>query len=227
VQIDARTELQPTELTETGLRQLKKMMGDLNLRVGSVILPTRRGLTHPDRLEERCHAIESGMRMASRLGARLLLTNLGPIPPKGTPMRSAADGVVTQISTVGQKLGVRAALQTAASPDELALLLDEWPEATIGVDLNPAELILHDRLPLSFVEQVGRHVLHVHAVDAVREIGIDGGDEVELGRGSANMPELLGALEQHGYQGWATVARTNANDPIEAAADAIQFMRSV
>ena len=44
VEIDARDELRPQELSQTGLRQLRNMLEDLNLTVSAVGFPTRRRL---------------------------------------------------------------------------------------------------------------------------------------------------------------------------------------
>ena len=43
VEIDARHGLRPSELSDTGLRQLKKTLSDLNLRLAGVRFPTRHG----------------------------------------------------------------------------------------------------------------------------------------------------------------------------------------
>ena len=43
VEIDARSELRPGELSATGLREFHKLLEDLNLRVSAVAFPTRRG----------------------------------------------------------------------------------------------------------------------------------------------------------------------------------------
>ena len=48
VEIDARHELRPSDLSRTGLREFHKLLGDLNLRVSAVAFPTRRGYDDPD-----------------------------------------------------------------------------------------------------------------------------------------------------------------------------------
>ena len=51
--------------------------------------------------------------------------------------------------------------------------------------------------------------------------------DVELGRGSAELPELLGALEEFDYRGWATVERRNSPRPVEDCADAVAYLRAL
>ena len=43
VEINARSDLKPGELSRTGVRHLRKMLADLNLKVAAVNFPTRRG----------------------------------------------------------------------------------------------------------------------------------------------------------------------------------------
>jgi sugar phosphate isomerase/epimerase len=60
----------------------------------------------------------------------------------------------------------------------------------------------------------------------VRSVG-GGAVEVELGRGSADFPELLGSLEEYDYRGWVTVQRRSSTRTVEDAADAIAFLRAL
>ena len=50
VEIDARTELPPSELSQTGLRQFLKMLEDLRLRVAAVAFPNAARLWRSQRL---------------------------------------------------------------------------------------------------------------------------------------------------------------------------------
>ncbi len=193
VQIDAREELQPAELSATGLRQLRKMLNDLNLRVGSMAFPTRRGFASSEDLQRRIDATIAAMRMASRLGAGVLVVTPGPLPSADESMRSTLLDSLAVLATHGGRLGVLPALACPeAEPAELAELISALPEGLAGVDLNPADLIRQGQSPREFVGALGRRIVHVFANDAVSGLG-GGADDVELGRGLADFPELLGA----------------------------------
>ena len=58
--------------------------------------------------------------------------------------------------------------------------------------------------------RLGRECLHVHACDAVRDLSRGQAFEVELGRGSADLPGLLGRLTEFDYPGWVTIERQNS-----------------
>jgi sugar phosphate isomerase/epimerase len=97
----------------------------------------------------------------------------------------------------------------------------------MGADLSPADLIRHGRSPRDFVAAVGPRVAHVFANDAVRGFAGAEAIDVELGRGSAEVPEIFGALEEYDYRGWATVERRNSSRPVDDCADAVAFLRSL
>ena len=73
----------------------------------------------------------------------------------------------------------------------------------------------------------GRHIAHVHAVDGVYDLASGHGVEVQLGRGSADFPEILGSLEEFGYQGWLTIERRDSRQPIVDIENAIKYLRSM
>ncbi|MCH2113966.1 MAG: sugar phosphate isomerase/epimerase [Pirellulales bacterium] len=229
VQIDARHELRPAELSQTGLRHMRKMLVDLNLRVGSLTFLTRRGLACSADLEQRLDATRAAMQLASQLDARILVCNLGSFSedPHAPERASLVDGLAN-LAVLGNRLGVRIALQGAATPvDRLVDLLAALPDGTAGLDLHPAQLIAHDQSPQEFVAAAGHAIVHVHAVDGVYDLGSGHGVEVELGRGSVDFPEMLGALEEHGYRGWFTIERRGSPHPAEDVHNAVEFLRAL
>ena len=229
VQIDARRELRPAELSDTGLRQLRKMLDDLNLRVGVVAFPTRRGLACSEDLQRRVEASIGAMRFASRLGARVLVCTLGGLTEVADdPQRTILADVLDTLASHSHRLGVRLAAQAGnISPRTLADFLPTLPEGSLGLDLHPGQLVAHGISPQEFVSQLGRHVVHVHAVDAIRDQATGGSVEVELGRGSVDFPALMGHLEEHGYRDWITVERRHSTQPAEDMGNAVKFLRSL
>jgi sugar phosphate isomerase/epimerase len=229
VQFDARGELRPAELSETGLRQLRKMLDDLNLRVGSVAFPTRRGYANPQDLEARLEATRSAMQLASQLNARVLICNLGNLPADDdTAGRSTLVEALANLSAHGNRLGVKLTAQAASSPaDKLVEFIDSLPEGTLSVDLHPGQLIAQGESPTEYLEAVGPHVAHVHAVDGYRDLAGGRGMEVELGRGSVDFPELFGLLEEFEYRDWITLERTNSQQTMLDIENGVRFLRSL
>ena len=224
VQIDVRSELPQSELSRPGVRQLRKILADLNLRVGSVAFPTRRGLASLEDLELRLEATRGAMQLASQIEARVLVCNLGHLPSEPATLIE----VLTSLATHGNRLGVQLAAQAASTvPQELAEFIASLPEGTLALDLHPAQLIANGQSPGEFIAATGQHIAHAHATDGVYDLASGHGVEVELGRGSVDFPELLGSLEEFGYQGWLTIERRASRQPIEDIGNAVKFLRSL
>ena len=57
VEIDARNDIHPSQLSDTGLRQLRKILDDRNLKVSALRFQTRRGYEYTQNLERRIEAV--------------------------------------------------------------------------------------------------------------------------------------------------------------------------
>jgi sugar phosphate isomerase/epimerase len=50
---------------------------------------------------------------------------------------------------------------------------------------------------------------------------------VQLGRGLAEFPELLGILEEHQYRGFITIERRQGENTVAEIADAVRYLKSL
>ena len=80
VEIDARREVKPRDLTQTALRQIRKMLEDQRLTVCAVRFQTRRGYDVVEDLDRRVAATKEAMRMAYQLGASVVVNQIGRVP---------------------------------------------------------------------------------------------------------------------------------------------------
>jgi sugar phosphate isomerase/epimerase len=135
---------------------------------------------------------------------------------------------LTDIGRYGQRVGATLAAETGTeSGEELAGLITALPPASLGVDLNPANLIVNGHSPREAAKALGEHVLHVHATDGTRDLAHGRGIEVQLGRGLAEFPELLGILEEHQYRGFITIERRQGENAVNEIADAVKYLKSL
>ncbi|WDQ15332.1 sugar phosphate isomerase/epimerase [Rhodopirellula sp. P2] len=80
VELCGRTHVPVSDLSDTGVRTLRKILDDLNLRIASIRFPTRFGYDVTDHLDERVDATKSAMKTAYRLGAPLIVNQIGTVP---------------------------------------------------------------------------------------------------------------------------------------------------
>ncbi len=229
VELDARGDVNPQALGETGLRQVRKMLDDYDLRVAAVEFHTARGYNNLDELERRVEATKAAMQMAFALGASVVTNHVGRVPEDeaSAEWRLMVE-VLTDLAIYGERVGALLCAETGTeSGESLAKLLKALPEGLIGVTLDPANLIVNGLRPLEVIEAVGSSILHVHVDDAVRDAMQGRGMEVEIGRGSADFPALLGALEERQYRGFLSIERRRSADPAFEISQAVKFLRSL
>jgi sugar phosphate isomerase/epimerase len=169
------------------------------------------------------------MRTAYELGSSVVINHIGRVPPESdAAATSTLLEALAELGRHGQKVGALLAAETGTeSGEQLAGLIARLPPGAIGVDLNPASLILNGHSPRAAAEALAPHVLHVHATDATRDLALGRGVEVPLGQGNAEFPELLGLLEEQQYRGYITVARHDSDHSLADVRQALQFLRNL
>lgn len=229
IEIDARNDLKPQDLSRTGLRQLRKTLDDRNLRVCAVGFQTRRGYDVLEDLDRRVEATKQAMQFAYDLGASVVINQVGKIPAEpNDPQWDLLVQVLTDIGRFGLRVGATLAIETGTEDAEtLQRLLDVLPDGSIGINLDPGNLIVNGFSASAAARRLGQHVLHVHAKDGVRDLAQGRGLETQLGRGAADFPEILGILEEHEYRGYFTIERQHASDPILEIGQAVQYLRNL
>ena len=229
VQIEARGELKPGVLTRTGLRHVRKMLEDLDLRVGAVSFPTRRGYNVLEDLDRRVKATRDAMRMAHQLGAQVVVNQVGRVPEEaeGSDWSLLLD-VLSELGHFGQHEGVMLAAETGSEPaSHLARLMDHLPLGCGAVTLNPGNLIVNGFSGLEAAGMLGPYVRHVHARDGVRDLARGRGLEVPLGQGRADFPQLIATLEEHDYRGCFAIQRPNSTQPESELATAVAYLKNM
>ncbi len=207
VELDVRTQVRLDEMTQTAVRHLRRLLEERGLAMAAVAFPTRGGYNDPHGLERRVEATRKALQLAYRLGAPVVVNQVGQIPEENQgPQWDLLVEVLTDLGRWGQRCGALLAAQTGANPPKrLKALLQALPEGSLLVDLDPGLLVLHDHSVVEAVEELGPWIAHVHARDATRDRLRGQGVETPLGRGSVDFEHLLGLLEERGYRGFLTV----------------------
>jgi sugar phosphate isomerase/epimerase len=229
VEIDARAETRPRNISRTGLRQLRKMLDDLNLRVCAVSFRTRRGYGVTEDLDRRVQGTKEALQFAFDLGTNVVVNHLGRVPDESSgPQWELLLDVLGELGAYSHRVGAVLAAETGSEDgSDLARLIDALPPGSLAVTLNPARLIVHGFSPDSAVQTLGQHIMYAYANDAVRDLSQGGGTATPLGRGSVDVPALLGALQEHAYRGYFTAERALAQDPVAEIGQALEYLRNL
>ena len=228
IEIDAREQINVREMTDTALRQLKKMLEDANLRVCALSFRTRNGYNVVDRIQERMDATKAAMDLAYKLGASVVVNQIGRIPEEEGEEWDTMVDVLTEIGKHAQRCGAFLAAETGS--EEVATMknfISALPEGMLGITLNPGNLIVNGFSATEATQELGQHIMYVRAKDGVRDLAQGRGLEVPLGRGSVDFPQLIGTLEEHGYRGYFAVARDNAQGGPNELSMAVQYLRNI
>lgn len=227
VELDLRTGLPTADMTPSAVRQLHKLLEDLRLAAPAAAFPTRRGFGDPEELDRRLAATAAAIKSAAQLGARTLVLHAGRVADEDAPSRTLMVDSLTMLTHQADHYGLSLALifrGEEASP--AAQVLAALPQHIVGACLDPAELVAAGRDPQQVATDLRGRINHLYAGDAVPGLGAAAATPVQLGRGSVEWPELLAALEEQEYRGWATL-RLRPGGQAEELADGLAYLRTL
>jgi L-ribulose-5-phosphate 3-epimerase len=227
VQVDASGDLDPRRLSQTGRREFRHLLKTYDLELTALGCPLRRGLDVPDGQEERLDRLRLAMVLAFDLGPRIVIVEAGQVPEDEADPRFALmrEGLST-LARHGDRVGTVLALETGLEPGMvLRKFLDRFDTGSLGVNLDPANLMMHGYDLYDAVGVLREKIVHTHAKD-VREAGASQQTrEVPLGHGDIDWLAYLGLLEESGYCGYLTIERESGTDRVADIASGVQFLR--
>ena len=227
IQFDVRHDLRQADLSDSGRRQLRHDLEIEGLSISSLSFPTRRSLYDPEQLDARLSGLKQAMEFAYQLRVPIVVARVGAIPSeKDSPEYKSLVEVLNDVARYANRVGSTLAITpTRDSAAELLGLIDQVKEGLVGINFDPAVFAMCGRNAIAAFRELHRHVLHITARDGVRDI--DGsGQEVRLGRGDVDWPELLALLAEADYRGWVTVDRTNSDDATRDAERALAYLKN-
>ncbi|QDU59091.1 sugar phosphate isomerase/epimerase family protein [Aeoliella mucimassa] len=229
VELDFRTEVPLSDLSQTGIRQLRKWLDDANVRLAAVTYPTRRGYDVAAELDRRLQGTCQAMQIAAKLGARVLVGRIcDDLPADDDPRCEVLQQSLELLAREGNRLGARFAIETSDfEPSELAALLGKFSEGTLATAVHPGKITAAGHDVHQALEQLSDSIAYVTAGDSIREFGTGKSVAVELGRGSVDWPAVMAQLDAQGYQGWATIDGSGTNDPETFFGNAVSYLRSL
>lgn len=187
--------------------------------------------------------------LAVDLGTNVVTTHIGVVPPdRNSPVYRNQLKVCKELGEYAATRGVAFAIETGPEPAKLlASFLDEVNSPGVGVNLDPANLVmvLNDD-PVQAVYTLKKYIVHTHAKDGVQykpcdpvqvyasfaEGGIEGlnigelFNELPLGEGNVDWDRYLAALSEIGYRGYLTIEREVGANPEADIRTAVNFLKA-
>jgi sugar phosphate isomerase/epimerase len=154
-----------------------------------------------------------------------------------------------QLGRFAHDHGISFGIETGPEPAvRLRAFLDDLNEPGIGVNLDPANLVMVVRDdPVQAVRTLAPYIVSTHAKDGrnlqpcdaeqVYDAFAEGGfdelvartgqlfEEVPLGQGDVPWKKYLNALHECGFRDWLTIERETGANPSADIAGAIRFLR--
>jgi sugar phosphate isomerase/epimerase len=227
VQVDAVGDLSPERLSQTGRREFRNLLRTHNLELTALGFPMRRGLDVPEGLQERIDHLRGVLALGFDLGPRIVVVDVGRIPEAADdPRMQLLTEALLALGHHGDRVGAVLALESGLnSGDVLRKFLDRFDSGGLGVNLDPANLMMHGFNVCESARALGDKIVHSHARDA-REAGASRtAQEVPLGHGDIDWLLYLGVLEELGYRGWLVVEREGGDNRVADVAAGVQFLR--
>jgi len=173
--------------------------------------PATLGLVPPVYRYHRMQELIKAGEFAQHVGAPAVITHLGFIPEnQSDPLFR---DVVIAVRTIARELEKRHLefwFETGQeTPITLLRLIKEVGTANLGINLDPANLILYGKgNPIDALDVFGDYVRNVHAKDAFyptdpRQIG----QEVKVGEGRVRFPEFIRRLREISFKGEFIIER--------------------
>lgn len=230
VQLDAGPDMRLIDLSDTGLRQFRKLVADFDLRIAAIRFPTRRGFDCLEGLSRRVDATKAMMSTAYQLGAPLVICRIGEVPENAEdPRYTSLVEVIGDLGKHGTRVGTLLAAETGSeSGATLGRLLEADSNAFVAAALSPGRLIVNRFDIREAIQSLGDRIQIVLATDGVLDLSIGRGVNVPLGQGTADYPEILAELENRKFGGYLVIGDEQPQpDAKQRAEDAIEYLNNL
>lgn len=168
--------------------------------------------------EQNWANIRATVALAQQLGLKLVTFHAGFLPhdekdPGFAKMLQRLTETVDAFKAARIKLGLETGQETAPV---LAVLLKNLRRRTVGVNFDPANMILYDKGdPIAALRLLGPWIRQVHIKDAKRtKVPGTWGEEVPVGTGEVNWPAFFATLRELNFKGDCVIEREAGNQRV-------------
>lgn len=189
------------------------------------------GLTPDETWDQNWKFIQQHAAFVYRIGVKLVTFHAGFLPHDETD--PAYPKMLDRLGRVADVFGVRrieVALETGQeTAATLRTFLRNLRRANVGVNLDPANMILYDKGdPIEALQTLGSWVKQVHLKDAVRTpVPGQWGQEVPVGTGEVNWKAFFETLARVRFTGFCSIEREAGTQRVQDIRTAKQLVESL
>ncbi len=180
-----------------------------------------------ENLEPRLEHIKQVMSLAFDLGPRIVLVQAGAIPTDANdPRLPILRDALQTLGGHGDRTGSTLALETGLeSGENMVKFLGSFDTGGLGVNFDPANLLLHGFRPLEDLAALSGRILHVQAKDARTSSASRTAQEVPLGHGDLDWMHICQSLADTGYHGYVVLVRETGDRRLPDIAEGAGLLR--
>jgi sugar phosphate isomerase/epimerase len=182
--------------------------------------PRTIGIVPPETRTARMDALKRASDLGKTCGVRAVHTHCGFIPENpNDPLYSETVEAIRNVARHCKANGQIFLMETGQeSPITLVRAIEDTHLDNVGVNLDTANLILYGKgEPVGALDVVGKYVRGLHAKDGLYPTDPKKlGEEVPIGQGRVNFPEVIRKLHQLSYTGPITIERETSGAQQEA-----------
>jgi L-ribulose-5-phosphate 3-epimerase len=220
------------EAAKAGLQLVSGMFGCVGEDYTTMETIRRTGGIVPEsNWEQNWKNIQESADLARRLGLRLVSFHAGFLPhDPNDPDYAKLLRRLRQVADLFAARQIDLALETGQeTADTLRHFLEDLQRPNVGVNFDPANMILYDKgNPIAALRVLIPWLKQCHIKDA-RKTKVPGtwGDEVVAGTGEVAWREFFQVLAEHHYAGFCAIEREAGDQRLEDIRAAVQFLRSI
>jgi len=226
-----RGEMYPDNLSAQQRKAFKKFVADQCLEISALCADFDwvRGFTDAEFNRMNIPRIKKCIDLACDLDTRVVTMHIGHLPAeKSDAVYQEVLRTATELAQYAESRDKVLCTETGPeSPERLLDFLGQVPSKGIGVNYDPANLVMCGPFDhIGGVKVLAGYIHHTHAKDGVC-LGGGAFRELPLGEGGVVFPYYLAALDAIRYDGYLTIEREEGDDRVSDVAHAVRFLREL
>lgn len=186
------------------------------------------GVVPDDCWEKNKKVFAAAAKVTSELSVKYLSTHAGFIDHTDAEKYKVMCERIKCLADIAAENGIMLLMETGQeTAEELASFLEELDHPSIGINFDPANMILYDKgNPIEAVKVLSPWIKHIHIKDATKtKTPGQWGAEVPWGDGQVGSDKFLATLQEIGYEGTIAIEREAGDKRLEDITLAVERLR--